>query len=108
MDKRTILFVILLTFALFGVNILFEGQRQEKIRSWSEEVKADQTKKLKLLENDQLRTTLAANGREYAQQISWERASDYVMEIYRRVIEMKASGKVAVSCLKEFKYKNKK
>lgn len=52
MDKRTILFVILLTFALFGVNILFEGQRQEKIRSWSEEVKADQTKKIKFLENE--------------------------------------------------------
>lgn len=50
MDKRTILFVILLTFALFGVNIMFEGQRQEKIRAWSEEVKEEQIKKQKILE----------------------------------------------------------
>lgn len=40
MDKRTILFVLCLTLALFGVNWYFEGQNQEKLKHWTEQQKA--------------------------------------------------------------------
>ncbi len=35
MDKRTFLFVLALTFVLFGVNVYFEQQHQEKLKEWN-------------------------------------------------------------------------
>ncbi len=39
MDKRTLLFVILLTVTLFFVNMWFEAPRQEQMRQWQEQQK---------------------------------------------------------------------
>lgn len=39
MDKRTLLFVLLLTFALVGVNMFFDTQRQDSMREWNEQRK---------------------------------------------------------------------
>lgn len=45
MDKRTVLFIVLLTVALFGVNLYFEGQRQESLKEWNEQQKKSQVVK---------------------------------------------------------------
>lgn len=34
MDKRTFIFILLFTIVIYGVNIYFEGQRQEELREW--------------------------------------------------------------------------
>lgn len=39
MDKRTLLFVFLFTMALYGVNLYFEGERQEELRQWEQQQK---------------------------------------------------------------------
>lgn len=52
MDKRTILFVLLLTFALFGVNIYFEGQRTDSLRDWNEQHKGKLSEQQKKLEQE--------------------------------------------------------
>lgn len=52
MDRRTLLFVIALTLALFGINIFFENQRQENLREWNEQNKAQKSLKQKKLEEE--------------------------------------------------------
>src|SRR5947209_11672670 len=47
MDKRTLLFIILFSFALFAVNIYFEGDRQEELRRWQEYQKTKQEEETK-------------------------------------------------------------
>lgn len=47
MDRRTLFFVLALTLALFGVNLYFEGEKQESHRQWQaqqQEIKAQQKK----------------------------------------------------------------
>lgn len=50
MDKRTILFVLLLSLALFGVNIYFERQNQERQQIWNQQQIAKKNDKLKKLD----------------------------------------------------------
>lgn len=45
MDRRTILFVIALSLAMFGVNIYFQQQNAEKKKEWLEQQKAMQERK---------------------------------------------------------------
>ncbi len=52
MDKRTLLFVIILTLALFGVNMYFEQGRHESLQQWSEQQKAKQLEKKQKLEQE--------------------------------------------------------
>jgi YidC/Oxa1 family membrane protein insertase len=50
MDKRTILFVIALAMTLFFVNMYFDQQRQDELRSWNEKTKTARTAKAKQFE----------------------------------------------------------
>ena len=50
MDKRTLLFVVLLALCLFGVNFFFEQQRAESMRYWNEQQEAKKIDKLDKLE----------------------------------------------------------
>lgn len=52
MDKRTILFVLCLGLAFFGINWYFEGQNQEKLKQWSEQQKAKNLQIQQKLERD--------------------------------------------------------
>lgn len=52
MDKRTVLFVLCLTLALFGVNWYFEGQNQEKLKQWTEQQKAKNLQNQEKLEKE--------------------------------------------------------
>lgn len=52
MDKRTLLFVLGLSFALFAVNAFFEGQRHESQKEWREKHLAESTKKAEKLEKE--------------------------------------------------------
>lgn len=45
MDKRTIVFVLAVSFALFLVNMYFDQQRQESLKEWSKQQEAKQEKK---------------------------------------------------------------
>lgn len=45
MDKRTILFVLSLTFTLFLVNLYFESQRVENLKSWTQQQGAKKDEK---------------------------------------------------------------
>lgn len=47
MDKRTIIFVGLLTLALYGVNMFFDGQRQESLQKWNEQYQANNLQRAK-------------------------------------------------------------
>jgi len=50
-----------------------------------------------LVHNQALRSKLAAEGKRYAEGISWEESAAYVASIYRRVISYKRQGVVVVS-----------
>lgn len=52
MDKRTLLFVLGLSFALFAVNAFFEGQRHESQKEWREKHLAESTQKAEKLEKE--------------------------------------------------------
>lgn len=52
MDKRTIIFVIALTLALFGVNIYFQQQHEESLRTWNEKHKVQLATEKKQLEGE--------------------------------------------------------
>lgn len=50
MDKRTLLFVVLLTLVLLGVNTYFEKDRQAELRKWNEQNQTKNAQKQKQLE----------------------------------------------------------
>ena len=52
MDKRTILFVLSLTFTLFFVNIYFERQNRDTLKEWQLRQEAKKDKKIKGLESE--------------------------------------------------------
>lgn len=52
MDKRTILFVLSLTLALFFVNIYFQRENNESLKQWTEQQKAKKIQKAKQLEEE--------------------------------------------------------
>lgn len=52
MDRRTVLFVILLTLALYGVNIYFERQHQENLSEWKAQNKSKLIQKQHELESE--------------------------------------------------------
>lgn len=52
MDKRTILFILALSLTLFGVNIYFEGQNQEKLQTWNKQQIAKKNDKVKKLNEE--------------------------------------------------------
>jgi YidC/Oxa1 family membrane protein insertase len=47
MDKRTLLFVIAMSFTLFGVNLFFQHQNAQKKQEWQQQQKAKQAQKEK-------------------------------------------------------------
>lgn len=49
MDRRTLLFVIALTLALFGINIYFERQHQDSLKEWQAKNKAQNSQKIEQL-----------------------------------------------------------
>lgn len=51
MDKRTLVFVILLSFVLFGINFYYEQQYQEKLKAWEETKKKNLAVKEKTVES---------------------------------------------------------
>lgn len=52
MDKRTLLFVFALALTLFFVNMYFDQNRQEELRSWNEKTKSARVAKIKQLEGE--------------------------------------------------------
>lgn len=52
MDRRTLLFVIALTLAMFGINIYFEQGRQEALRDWKKQNEGAVTRKQQQLEDE--------------------------------------------------------
>lgn len=50
MDKRTLLFVLLLTFVLLGINTYFDRQREGDVRKWHEQLKIKTLAKQKQIE----------------------------------------------------------
>lgn len=52
MDRRTLLFVIALTLAMFGINIYFEQGRQEALRDWKKQNEAVVARKQQQLEDE--------------------------------------------------------
>lgn len=61
MDKRTILFVLCLTLAMFGINWYFEGQNQEKLKHWTEQQKAKNLQSQQKLEKEISQKTMDAS-----------------------------------------------
>lgn len=57
MDKRSILFVITVSLALFGVNYYFDTQRQETLREWNKQQEAKLAKKQKEMEEESSQRT---------------------------------------------------
>lgn len=57
MDKRTIFFVVLLTLTLFGVNLFFDRQNQDNLRTWNEQQVAKKSEKLKKLTEEVTKRT---------------------------------------------------
>ena len=61
MDKRTILFVLSLTFTLFLVNMYFESQHTETLKSWTQQQAAKREEKItKLSQEIETRTATPA------------------------------------------------
>lgn len=52
MDKRTLIFVVLLTFILLGVNTYFEKDRQAELRKWNEQNQTKNAHKQQQLESE--------------------------------------------------------
>ena len=52
MDKRTLIFVVSLTLALFAANIFFTYQDQEKNQQWIQQQQAKKTQQLQKLTAD--------------------------------------------------------
>lgn len=52
MDKRTLIFVIALTMALFGVNVYFQQQQEDSLREWNAKHKTKQAEEKKILESE--------------------------------------------------------
>ncbi len=52
MDKRSILFVITVSLALFAVNHYFDTKRQDSLKEWTAQQEAKQAKKQKELESE--------------------------------------------------------
>src|ERR1700733_7952217 len=52
MDKRTLLFVLSLSFTLFLVNMFFEQRHQETAKEWHEQQKAKKIQKRQDLEKE--------------------------------------------------------
>lgn len=61
MDKRTTLFVLLLTFTLFLVNMFFEHNREAELRVWSQQQMAKKEEKVKQLSDDLSKRTVPAS-----------------------------------------------
>jgi YidC/Oxa1 family membrane protein insertase len=57
MDKRTFLFMILLSLTLFGVNLFFQQQNSQKKKEWLEHQKQKDIQKQKRLEEDIVQRT---------------------------------------------------
>jgi len=54
MDKRTLIFVLLFSLALFGVNTYFERQHQEKLQEWK---KQQEAKKAQTIQQPEVKET---------------------------------------------------
>lgn len=52
MDKRTVLFVVAMSCALFLVNFYFHQQHEEELRVWNKQQTAKKTEKLKTLQKE--------------------------------------------------------
>ncbi len=61
MDKRSILFVISVSLALFAVNYFFDVQRQDKLKEWNKQQEAKLVKKQKDLEVEAAQRTAKAS-----------------------------------------------
>jgi len=61
MDKRTFLFVISLSLALFAVNLFFQNQNQESLRDWSSQQQTKRIQKQKALETEIAQRTVTAS-----------------------------------------------
>lgn len=59
MDKRTFLFVLSLTLALFAVNLYFENQNEGTVTEWNEQLRGKKLHLIKTLENEIAENTLS-------------------------------------------------
>lgn len=61
MDKRTLLFVLSLTFTLFLVNLFFEHRRTDELRVWNQQQSAKKEEKIKTLTVEVAKQTATPN-----------------------------------------------
>lgn len=61
MNKRSLLFVLALTFTLFFVNMYFESRQTDELKKWTEQQKVKKTEKLKSLTQEVASRTTDVN-----------------------------------------------
>lgn len=78
MDKRTLIFVLALTLALFGVNIYFEQQHQEKLKEWSSKHQSKLAEGKDKIEAEIAENTVSANKLPLVDIYSDEKGEDFL------------------------------
>ena len=80
MDKRTLIFVLALTGALFLVNMYFQSQSQKDLHQWNEQLQAKKEKQMKQLESTIAQRTAKAEKLPLVQIYADAEAKDFLSD----------------------------
>lgn len=61
MDRRTLLFMLTMSFAFFGVNFFFQHQNQEDVKKWNAQQAAKRNQKISQLEDEITKRAIPQN-----------------------------------------------